>query len=95
MAYRLAVASGGRGPEMRVMDTNVPSIRGAARWLIIGLCLAVTGANAAVESDPVDATLRDAFIASQSGEYGRALGLYMQALTQVSADESSLYRIPT
>lgn len=77
------------------MDANVPSIQGAARWLIIGLCLAVAGADAAVESDPVDATLRDAFIASQSGENGRALGLYMQALTQVSADESSLYRIPT
>ena len=80
---------------MRIERANTAWVGTALRTLTVVVCIAtMLGAHAA-ESDPIDETLRDAFVASQRGENGRALGLYMLALSQASVDEVSFYRIPT
>ncbi|MEE9254528.1 MAG: hypothetical protein V3U43_06310 [Pseudomonadales bacterium] len=73
---------------------NITAIPGIARSLAALLCVAALSSPVSgAEGDLVDDALRAAYRASQAGDNGRALGLYMSALTML--DEQSLYRIPT
>lgn len=76
--------------KMCAKDTLLPGRRLAALLCLLVLAAAVSGGE---EGDAVDDTLRDAYLASQNGDDGKALALYMMALQ--SLDQQSLYRIPT
>ena len=76
------------------MQMNITSVPGIARSFAALVCIAALSSPlSGAEGDAIDATLRDAYRASQGGDNGRALGLYMMALTLV--DQESLYRVPT
>jgi hypothetical protein len=81
---------------MRTKGMSIAWVYSTARVFAVVFCIgSIAVSAAAAESDPIEETLRDAFIATQLGRNGKALGLYMLALTQVSVDEASFYRIPT